>query len=85
MKQVNFKIVLCGILIGLTGCASQPKPIAPIVGAAKIEKMERREVIQAVADCEDEGMRPYVNYVTQRTDYGKVLVPIDVYCMPKRK
>ena len=41
MKQVNFKIVLCGILIGLTGCASQPKPIAPIVGAEKIEKMER--------------------------------------------
>ena len=48
MKQVNFKIVLCGILIGLTGCASQPKPIAPIIGAEKVEKMERREVIQEI-------------------------------------
>ena len=78
MKKV---ILFCGLLT-LTACASSPKPIA---GTEKIEKMERREVIQAVADCEDEGMRPYVNYVTQRTEYGKILVPTDVYCMPKRK
>jgi hypothetical protein len=81
MKKV---ILFCGLLVimSVTGCSSTPKPIA---GTEHIEKMERREVIQAVTECEDEGMRPYVNYVTQKTEYGKQLVPVDVFCMPKRK
>ena len=79
MKNV---ILLCGIL-ALSACAShEPKQIP---GTEKVEKLDRREVIQAVTACEDAGMRGYVDYVTTRTDYGKVLVPIDVHCMVKRK
>lgn len=56
-----------------------------VPGNEKIEKMERREVIQAVNECQDNKMRPYVEYVSQRTDFGKVLVPISVHCDPIRK
>jgi hypothetical protein len=91
-------VVLLAVL--LTACAGQPvkeeplpKPVvvvpppppATVLGAEKIEKMERREVIQAIGECEDAGMKPYVEYVTQRTEFGKVLVPINVHCDPKRQ
>ena len=91
-------VVLSAIM--LTACASTPperpepiiiksealKPADPVVlGAERIEKMERREVIQAISECEDAGMKPYVEYVTQRTAFGKVMVPINVHCDPKRQ
>ena len=88
------KYVLLFSTMALTACASAPKevpvpkeePKPPMVtGAENIEKMERREVIQAVTECEDAGMKPYVEYVTQRTDFGKVMVPINVHCDPRRK
>jgi hypothetical protein len=47
--------------------------------------MERRDVIRGVGECEDADMKPYVEYVTQTTPHGKVLVPINVHCDPKRK
>ena len=89
-------VLLCSAVL-MTACTSryelkddvQVKPVEPpkppmVTGAEKIEKMERREVIQAVTQCEDAGMKPYVEYVTQRTDFGKVMVPINVHCDPKR-
>lgn len=92
-------VLVCSVLL-LTACASSkyelkddltppPKVVEPpkppvVTGAERIERMERREVIQAVTECEDAGMKPYVEYVTQRTDFGKVMVPINVHCDPKR-
>jgi hypothetical protein len=50
-----------------------------------VEKMERRDVIRGVTECEEADMKPYVEYVTQVTAHGKVLVPINVHCDPVRK
>ena len=82
-------VVLSAVL--LTACASSPKTevvvpkLDPVVsGAETVEKMDRRQVIQAVNECEDAGMRPYVEYVTQKTAFGKVMVPVNVHCDPKR-
>lgn len=65
----------------LPACASKPPVVA---GNEKIEKMERRDVIRSVNECVDADMKPYVEYVTQTTAHGKVLVPINVHCDPKR-
>ena len=75
MKKLLVVPLLC-----MTACAN-PK----IEGAEKVEALQRRDVIRAVTECEDAGMRPYVEYLTQKTEYGKVLVPVNVHCDPKRK
>jgi hypothetical protein len=78
-KKVKYFFVMM-LLVLLPACSH------PVVsGNEKIEKMERREVVRAANECEDYKMRPYVEYVTQRTEFGKVLVPIAVHCEPVRK
>ena len=79
-KVKKFLIVL-PLLVLLPACASKPPLVS---GAEKTEKMERRDVIRSVNECEDANMKPYVEYVTQKTVHGKVLVPINVHCDPKR-
>ena len=79
-KVKKYLIMLLPLLV-LPACASKP-PLVP--GAEKTEKLERRDVIRGVNECEDANMRPYVEYVTQTTKHGKVLVPINVHCDPKR-
>jgi hypothetical protein len=79
-------LLLLPLLLLLPACASKPPVVPPVVaGNEKIEKMERRDVIRGVGECEDADMKPYVEYVTQTTPHGKVLVPINVHCDPKRK
>lgn len=75
----KYFIILLPLLL-LPACASTPT----VAGAEKVEKMERRDVIRGVGECEDANMKPYVEYVTQVTPHGKVLVPINVHCDPKR-
>lgn len=92
-------ILLCGIL-SLAACASHQKPVEPtpvipppqpvkevpaVIPGVSIEKMERREVIQAIQECEEENMKGYVEYLTQRTEFGKVMVPVNVHCIPSKK
>jgi hypothetical protein len=79
-KVKKYFIMLLPLAL-LPACASTPPTVA---GAEKVEKMERRDVIRGVGECEDAGMKPYVEYVTQVTPHGKVLVPINVHCDPKR-
>ena len=79
--KVKKYLVMLPILALLPACASNPPTVA---GAEKVEKMERRDVIRGVGECEDAGMKPYVEYVSQQTPHGKVLVPINVHCDPKR-
>lgn len=69
------------LVLLVPACSSNP--VVP--GNEKIEKMDRRDVIRGVGECEDADMKPYVEYVTQRTDHGKVLVPINVHCDPIRR
>lgn len=81
MEQVMKYFVMLVVLLVLPACAGNP--VVP--GNEKIEKMERRDVIRGVTECEDADMKPYVEYVTQKTDHGKVLVPINVHCDPIRR
>lgn len=76
------KYLLLLPLLLLPACASTPPTVH---GAEKVEKMERRDVIRAVTECDDADMKPYVEYVTQTTAHGKILVPINVHCDPVRK
>jgi hypothetical protein len=76
------KYLLLLPLLLLPACASQPPQVS---GYEKVEKMERRDVIRGVTECEEADMKPYVEYVTQVTAHGKVLVPINVHCDPVRK
>jgi hypothetical protein len=92
MKNINWRkihqiipfigIFIVLLIVLLTGCANKPKIVE---GAEKPEIMSRREVVRGVQECEDAGMKPYVEYLTQKTDYGKVLVAVNVHCDPKRK
>jgi hypothetical protein len=78
-KVKKYFIMLLPLLL-LPACSSTPV----VKGSETVEKMERRDVIRGVGECEDAGMKPYVEYVTQTTPHGKVLVPINVHCDPKR-
>jgi hypothetical protein len=73
-------LLLLPLILLLPACAGTPV----VKGSERVEKMERRDVIRGVGECEDAGMKPYVEYVTQTTPHGKVLVPINVHCDPKR-
>jgi hypothetical protein len=82
MEKIVKKYFVMLPLFVLPACASQPPVVS---GAEQVEKMERRDVIRAVTECEDADMKPFVEYVSQKTQFGKVLVPINVHCDPKRK
>ena len=71
MKKV---IVILGVLL-LSACSS-PK----ISGYNGPKAMDRDGVIQASRSCINTRMKPQVVYLTQKTDFGSVLVPVDVHC-----
>ena len=57
------------------------KLFVPKVGGFKeIEYMQRQEVIQAAKDCIDARMRPIVQNVPQKTEFGTVMLPVLVNC-----
>ena len=70
------KYLLCVVLL-LTACSS-PKlknydgPVA----------MDRASVVSGARDCINGRMKPEIQYVTQRTSSGVVLVPVEVLCIP---
>jgi hypothetical protein len=47
--------------------------------------MSRTEVVQAVSECESNDMKPYVEYISQKTAYGRVMVPVNVHCQVLKK
>jgi len=51
-----------------------------IAGFKEIEYMQRQEVIQAAKDCIDARMRPIVQNVPQKTEFGTVMLPVLVNC-----
>ena len=62
----------------IVGCSSTPK----LSGFEGPQALERIDVVKGNRDCFDAGMRPNVEYVTRKTDAGKVLIPINVHCEP---
>jgi len=69
--------------IFLVACASKPE-IAK-VPEFEIRAMNRSEVVTAINECETNEMKPFVEYIAQKTEYGKVLVPVNVHCNPNKK
>lgn len=67
----------------MTACASKP-PIAKVPDF-EVHAMSRSEVVTAINECESYEMKPFVEYILQRTEFGKVLVPVNVHCNPNKK
>ena len=75
-----------------TKVAETPKPavvepqvvekssVPKVAGFKEIEYMQRQEVIQAAKDCIDARMRPIVQNVPQKTEFGTVMLPVLVNC-----
>ena len=71
------KLLILSPLILLTAC-STPK----LEGYKGPELMQRNEVTFATRDCINNRMRPNVQYATQKTDFGTVMLPVYVNCEP---
>lgn len=91
MKKV---LLIMVPVILLSACASsrpvedvQRKPVVeeyPTVPDFDVHAMTRAEVMSAIDQCEAGGMKPFVEYLNQKTRYGKVMVPVNVHCNPTR-
>lgn len=64
-------------LVVLTACGSNN-----LKGYDGPKAMQRPEVIQAARDCINVRMKPEVEYLSQKTDFGLVSIPINVHCNP---
>lgn len=70
------KILYFLMLSGLLAACTSPR----VKGFKSPEQMSRGEVIQAARECISAKLKPTVQYVSQSTEFGKVVVPVDVYC-----
>lgn len=78
------KLLILVPLLALTACASQPE--IKKVPDFEVRMLNRTEVITAINQCETNDMKPFVEYVTQKTEFGaKVMVPVNVHCDPIRR
>lgn len=80
IKVNNIKKVICVTVlgIGMVGCSSTPT--YKLKGYAGPEAMDRNEVVQASKQCIYSKLRPNIEYLTAKSDSGKVLVPVNVHC-----
>lgn len=81
------KLLILLPLVALTACASsQPTKVEiPTVPDFEVRMMTRSEVVTAVNECESNDMKPFVEYISQKTTYGRVMVPVNVHCNPLKK
>ena len=68
-------------VVALAACASGPKEYK-LKGYDGPEAMDNNEVMMMAKQCINNRMRPDINYLSVRTDQGKVLVPVSVNCLP---
>ena len=68
------KLIVFGVL-ALTACGT-PK----ITGYDGPKALDREGVIQGSRSCINTRMKPQIIYLSQKTDFGSVLVPVDVQC-----
>ena len=87
------KLLILLPFVTIVGCASnqpQPQPVTkiaeyPTVPDFEVRMLTRQEVVQAVSECETNEMKPFVEYISQKTSYGRVMVPVNVHCQVLRK
>lgn len=77
-------IILCGIL-ALSACSTTKEEIKPqtfpkVSGFKDVEYMQRVEVIQASKDCINARMKPVIQNVPQKTEFGTIVLPVLVNC-----
>jgi hypothetical protein len=77
MKKVVLVVL---VSVGIVGCSSTPS--YKLKGYTGPEAMERNEVVQASKQCIYAKLRPNVEFVTAKTNSGKVMVPVNVHCQP---
>jgi hypothetical protein len=77
-------LLIVPVILAMTACASSggPPPVYKLKGYNGPEAMDSMEVIQQSKQCLFAKLRPNVNYLSVRTDQGKVLVPVAVNCEP---
>jgi len=71
--------------LALAACSSTPaymKENATIKGYNGLQAMTQDQVIMAVHNCTDGGMRPSIEYMPQQYSNGSVSVPVQVNCYP---
>jgi hypothetical protein len=68
------KLIVFGVL-ALTACGT-PK----IPGYDGPKALEQSQVASMSRTCINTRMKPQIIYLTQKTDFGTVLVPVDVHC-----
>lgn len=78
MKKITLTLAVL-----LSACASKPETAK--VPDFEVHAMTRSEVVTAINECESYDMKPFVEYLLQKTEYGKVLVPVNVHCNPNKK
>ena len=80
------KYLLCVCVLMLSACASKPPPPEPtsitLKGYNGPYALDRANVVSGARDCINGRMKPEIQYVTQRTSSGVVLVPVEVLCIP---
>ena len=82
--EILKKIVTVAMLIMSSACANSKVEI-PKVPEFNVHAMTRSEVVAAINECEGAGMKSFVEYLSQKTEYGKVLVPVNVHCNPVKR
>lgn len=71
------KLFIVLAAFALTAC-STPR----IKGYEGPKAMDRPAVVSGARDCINGRMKPTVQYLSQKTAHGVVLVPVDVHCDP---
>jgi uncharacterized lipoprotein YajG len=73
---MNKLFIIVSVLL-LSAC-STPR----IKGYEGPKAMDRPAVVSGARDCINGRMKPTVQYLSQKTEHGVVLVPVDVHCDP---
>ena len=76
-KGYIMKYLILIPVVMLTACGT-PK----IPGYAGPHALDRDGVIMGARSCVNTRMKPNVVYLPQKTEFGSVLVPVDVQCDP---
>jgi uncharacterized lipoprotein YajG len=71
------KLFIMMAVLSLTACGTSKIP-----GYDGPKALDRGAVVSGARDCINGRMKPTVQYLSQKTEHGVVLVPVDVLCDP---
>jgi hypothetical protein len=71
------KLFIMMAVVSLTACGTSKIP-----GYEGPKFMDRGAVVQGARDCINGRMKPTVEYLSQKTEHGVTMVPVNVHCDP---